>query len=98
MAHDLKTVCKVKIPKSTFRDFLICVNQIVHGKSEINGPETPGYKDSRVFYKSKKFKSPNVKCIFLDFQWWIWFHHWESQIKRLKIKIDSNLIFYLKFF
>ena len=38
--QDQKTLKRVKILKSLFRDFLISVNQIDHEESENHGPET----------------------------------------------------------
>ena len=40
--QDPKTLKRVKISKSLFRDFLISINQIDNEESENSGPETLG--------------------------------------------------------
>ena len=40
--QDPKTLKRVKISKSLFRDFIIFINQIAHEESDNRGPETLG--------------------------------------------------------
>ena len=57
--QDHKTLKKVKISKSLFRDLLICIYQIDHDKSENRGPETQG----SMLCDTRQIKTKSIKNI-----------------------------------